>query len=279
MSSAPALRTFGHPAARSRPQGAFRRHERRTRDAEERELLARYAETRDPIIRDQLVERFMPVARRLGLRYRAGPEPLDDLVQVASLGLVKAIDRFDPDRGNAFTSFAFPTIVGELRRHFRDTGWAVHVDRSLQERNASVQSAIGELTNRLGRSPSVGEITCRVELSTEEVLEAIEAGNAHHALSMDSAEPGGEHEDRPPMVETLGRDDPTYDTVEHVATIAPMVAELPERERTVLNLRFVEDLTQHEIAKRIGVSQMHVSRILRATLERLRDHIPEPAET
>ena len=221
----------------------------------------------------------MPLARHLALRYHAGSEDLDDLVQVASLGLVKAIDRFDPDRGNAFTSFAFPTILGELRRHFRDTGWAVHVDRGLQERNASVQSAIGELTNRLGRSPSVGEITCRVELSTEEVLEAIEAGNAHHALSMDSAEPGGEHEDRPPMVETLGRDDPTYDTVEHVATIAPMVAELPERERTVLNLRFVEDLTQHEIAKRIGVSQMHVSRILRATLERLRDHVPEPAET
>jgi RNA polymerase sigma-B factor len=279
VSSAPALRTFGHPAASSRSQTACGRHERYTRDTEERELLARYAETGDPIIREQLAERFMPLARRLASRYRAGPEPLDDLVQVASLGLVKAIDRFDPDRGNAFMTFAVPTIVGELRRHFRDTGWAVHVNRGLKERAASVESVIGELTGRLGRAPSVSEIACRVELSTEEVLEAIQAGNAHHALSMDSAESGGEHEDRPPMVETLGRDDPTYDTVEHVATIAPMVAELSERERTVLNLRFVEDLTQHEIAKRIGVSQMHVSRILRATLERLREHVPEPAET
>jgi RNA polymerase sigma-B factor len=279
VSSAPGLKTFGRPTARSRPQGAFGRHERRARGAEERELLARYAETRDPIIRDQLVERFMPLARRLALRYRAGPEPLDDLVQVASLGLVKAIDRFDPDRGNALTTFAVPTIVGELRHHLRDTGWAVHVDRGLQERNASVQSAVGELTKRLGRSPSVGEIACRLELSTEEVLEAIEAGHAHRALSMDSAGPSGEHEDRPPMVETLGRDDPGYDTVEYRTAIAPVVAELPARERTVLSLRLLEDLTQNEIAKRIGVSQMQVSRILRAIRERFAKHVPEPAET
>jgi RNA polymerase sigma-B factor len=241
----------------------------------ERELLARYSRTREPRVLDELVQRFMPLARRLALRYRSGPEPLDDLVQVASLGLVKAIRRFDPDRGNAFTSYAVPTILGELRRHFRDTAWAVHVDRGLQERTASVEHVIAELTKRFGRSPSVVEIATRAELSSEEVLEAIDAGQAHHALSVDGDSREGDDDDPPPLAESLGEEDPRYEVVEYGATIAPLISELSERERAVLHMRFVEDMTQSEIAPRIGVSQMHVSRILRDTLERLRREVPD----
>jgi RNA polymerase sigma-B factor len=241
------------------------------RRAEERRLLGRYARTRDPILLEQLVKRFMPLARRLAARYRGGREPFEDLVQVASLGLVKAIGRFDPDRGFEFASFAVPTILGELRRHFRDHARSVHLDRGLQERNARVEKAIAELPQRLGRSPSIGEIADRIGLSTEEVLEAIDAGNAYHALSMDS--PWHEGDNETPVVESLGEDDHGYDAVEYGAAIAPVLSELSRRERTVLHLRFVEDLTQSEIAAEIGVSQMQVSRILRATLQSLRDHV------
>ncbi|HZA58077.1 MAG TPA: SigB/SigF/SigG family RNA polymerase sigma factor [Solirubrobacterales bacterium] len=245
------------------------------RRAEERRLLARYARTRDPILLEDLVKRFMPLARALASRYRGGREPFEDLVQVASLGLVKAIGRFDPDRGFEFASFAVPTILGELRRHFRDHAWSVHLDRGLQERNARVEKAIAELPQRLGRSPWIGEISNRLGLSAEEVLEAIDAGNAHHALSMDGPWHDSDNEDHPPVAESLGEDDHSYDAVEYGASIAPVLSELSRRDRTVLHLRFVEDLTQSEIAAEIGVSQMQVSRILRATLQRLREQVPE----
>lgn len=245
------------------------------RRAEERRLLARYARTRDPILLEELVKRFTPLARGMASRYRGGREPFEDLVQVANLGLVKAIGRFDPDRGFEFASFAVPTILGELRRHFRDHAWSVHLDRALQERNARVEKAIAELPQRLGRSPSIGEIADRIGLSTEEVLEAIDAGNAHHALSMDVPWHDGDDEDHPPVVESLGEHDHGYDAVEFGASIAPLLSELSRRDRTVLHLRFVEDLTQSEIAAEIGVSQMQVSRILRTTLQRLRAQVPE----
>ncbi len=242
--------------------------------AEEDELLARYAKTRDPVVREELARRFMPLVRRLASRYRGGREPLEDLVQVASLGLVKALDRFDPERGVAFTTYAAPTILGELRRHFRDRGWSVHVPRDLQERTAKVEKAVTDLPTKLGRAPSVREIADHLKLSEEDVLEAMEAGGAHHAVSIDALQ-RMEDSEGVPMVERLGESDPGYDTVEYGAAIQEVLGELSERDRMVLHLRFVEDLTQTQIAEQIGVSQMHVSRILRGTLQKLREEVPE----
>jgi RNA polymerase sigma-B factor len=240
--------------------------------ADELELLERYYRGRDQTVREELVQRFMPLARRLAARYRGDREPLDDLVQVASLGLVKALDRFDPDRGVAFSSYAVPTILGELKRHFRDRGWSVRVPRDLQERIARVDRAIAELPGKLGRAPSVNEIADRLEVDPEEVLEAMEAGQAHHAMSLD-AQAQTEEGEGIPLTERLGDSDPAFDTVEYGATITDALESLSERDRTVLRLRFVEDMTQTEIADRVGVSQMHVSRILRAAVERLRGEV------
>ncbi|HZA88793.1 MAG TPA: SigB/SigF/SigG family RNA polymerase sigma factor [Solirubrobacterales bacterium] len=240
--------------------------------AAERELLERYYRQRDQTVREELVQRFMPLARRLAARYRGDREPLDDLVQVASLGLVKALDRFDPSRGVAFSSYAVPTILGELKRHFRDRGWSVRVPRDLQERIARVDRAIAELPGKLGRAPSVNEIADRLEVDPEEVLEAMEAGQAHHAMSLDVQSQTDEGEGIP-LTERLGGSDPAFDTVEYGAAITDALDSLSERDRTVLHLRFVEDLTQTEIAERVGVSQMHVSRILRSAVERLRGEV------
>jgi RNA polymerase sigma-B factor len=240
--------------------------------AGERELLRRFHRTRDPAVREELAERFMPLVRRLASRYRGGREPFEDLVQVASLGLVKAIDRFDPGRGVAFSTYAAPTILGELRRHFRDRGWSVHVPRDLQERIAMVERAAAELPPVLGRPPSVNEIADRLDLSAEDVLEAIEAAQAHHAVSIDAPHVS-EDSERLPIVERLGEEDPAFETVEYGATIAGVMKALSERDRTVLHLRFVEDMTQTQIAERVGVSQMHVSRILRAALQKLREEV------
>ena len=242
---------------------------------EETRLLREFARTRDQRLKEHLVERFLPLARSLAARYRGGGEPMEDLVQIASVGLVNAITRFDPERGFSFATFAVPTILGELRRHFRDRGWSVHVDRGLKERHATVEGAIGELTRRLGRSPSVAEISARVGLCEEDVLEALDAANAHHALSIDAGAPEGDEEERPAIVESLGGGEPGYAAVEYGQAIAPVIAALSGRDRLIVHLRFVEDRTQTEIASEVGVSQMQVSRILRATLERLRERVRE----
>jgi RNA polymerase sigma-B factor len=239
-------------------------------------LLREFARTRDQQLKEHLVERFLPLARQLASRYRGGGEPMEDLVQIASVGLVNAISRFDPERGFSFASFAVPTILGELRHHFRDRGWSVHLDRGLKERHATVERAIGELSKRLGRSPSVAEISERVEMCEEDVLEAIDAGNAHHALSIDAGAPEGDDGDRPPIVESLGEGEPGYEAVEYGEAIAPVIAELSGRDRAIVHLRVFDDRTQTEIADEIGVSQMQVSRILRATVERLRESVREP---
>jgi RNA polymerase sigma-B factor len=223
---------------------------------------------------EELVERFMPLAKRLASLFRGGREPVEDLVQVASVGLVNAITRFDPSRGFAFATFAKPTILGELRRHFRDRTWPVHVDRGLRDRNTRVERAVTELTRVLGQSPSIGEIAEWVGWTDEQVLEAIEVGTARHVMSMDASTRQGDEETHPPVIEGLGKDDPSYDTVEYGDAIAPVLEELSDRERTILHLRFVEDLTQSEIAAKVGISQMHVSRLLRAMLDRLRDEVP-----
>ena len=219
--------------------------------------------------REEMVERFMPLARKLARRYQHGSEPLDDLVQVASLGLVKAVDRFDPSRNVAFSSFAVPTILGELKRHLRDAGWAVHVPRGTQERAMQVDRAVKELSGRLGRSPSVSEVAEHVDASVEEVLAAMEAGQAYEAVSLDAQRSTDGESDT--FVDSIGVEDERFELVEYEAAIAPTLHALPKRDQLVLHLRFVDDLTQSQIAERIGVSQMQVSRLIRRALTRLRE--------
>ena len=240
---------------------------------DERALLRRYGEDRNPTVREELVERFMPLARRLAGRYAGGAEPYDDLVQVASVGLVKAIDRFDVERGTAFSTFAVPTILGELKRHFRDRGWSVHVPRDVQERILKVERALAELPSRLGRAATIADIAESLEVSEEQVLEAMHASQGHHAVSLDASSSMADGEEPAPLGERIGKVDLGFDTVEYGASIEPALAEISERDRKVLHLRFVEDLTQSEIAAQVGVSQMHVSRILRSTLDQLRNAV------
>jgi RNA polymerase sigma-B factor len=245
---------------------------RERKRAEEQALLEEYARTREPRVLEELVERFLPLARRLASQFRGGPESFEDLVQIASVGLVNAITRFDPSRGYSFVAFAQPTILGELRRHFRDRTWTLHVDRGLKERHVRVEAAVTELTRRRRRSPSIKELAERLEWTDEQVLEAIDLGTARHALSIDVGT-GDDEDEAHPVIETVGDDDPGYDVVEYGHAIAPVLAELSKRDRTILQLRFTEDMTQSEIAARVGVSQMQVSRLLRAMLERLREQV------
>ena len=219
--------------------------------------------------RDELVERFLPLARQLARRYQRGNEPLDDLVQVASIGLVKAVDRFDPSRGTAFSSYAVPTILGELKRYFRDSGWAVHVPRGMQERVMSVNQSMAKLAREYGRSPTAAEVASDLDLTPEAVLEAMEASVAYDAISLDTPRTSDE-EDGDTYADTMGVIDERFEMVEYKSAIGPTMRALPERDRLVLKLRFEDDLTQLEIAERIGVSQMHVSRLIRRALKRLR---------
>jgi RNA polymerase sigma-B factor len=238
-------------------------------------LLRRYAKSRAPEIRDELVERFMPLARSLALRYRGGSEPLDDLLQVANLGLVKAIDGFDPSRGRPFTAYAVPTILGELRRHFRDHVWPVHLPRSLQERTLDVEQAITRLTEEHGRFPTVAQIAERLDIEQEDVLEAMRADEARRTLSLDAPR-RRDDEESVPTVEIVESEERGYDTVE--ASLSARAAGLDDREWHVLQLRFVENLNQYEIGERIGVSQMQVSRIIRGALRKLLGAVRGEAE-
>jgi RNA polymerase sigma-B factor len=238
--------------------------------AESRQLFDRWHKRRDRRAREELVERFLPLARKLAHRYRGAHEPYDDLLQVASLGLVKAIDRFDPRRGTAFSSFAVPTILGELKRYFRDLGWSVHVPRGAQERALKVEDAQQKLSTRKGHPPTVPELAEYLEYSMEEVLEALETAGAHHAVSLDAPHPDEDGESTP-LAASFGQLDERFELIEDGLTIASVARQLPIHERQVLELRFVEDLTQTQIAERIGVSQMQVSRILRHALARMRE--------
>ena len=237
---------------------------------ENRELFIRWRKFEDQSAREELVQRFLPLARNLARRYAGAREPFDDLLQVASLGLVKAIDRFDIDRGAAFSSFAVPTILGELKRYFRDLGWSVHVPRGAQELALKVQEAQERLTTKTGRPPSVNELAEYLELSIEDVLDAIETAAAHHSASLDAPREDGDEESGS-LVDLLGNDDGRYELVDETVTISAAARQLSARERRVLALRFVHDLTQTQIAEQIGVSQMQVSRILRRALNQLRE--------
>jgi RNA polymerase sigma-B factor len=219
-----------------------------------------------------LVQRFMPLVRSLARRYERSSEPLDDLIQVASMGLVKAIDRYDPERGSAFVSFAVPTILGELRRYFRDCCWDVHVPRGAQERALKLEEAQTRLTVDLGRAPTVAEIAQYLEIDVEQALDAMQASQAYGVMSLEAPRGGSQDGGGEPASygDSLGEIDERYALVDDAVTIAGALSHLPERERRVLELRFGEDLTQSEIAARIGVSQMHVSRLLRHAVEQLR---------
>ena len=250
---------------------------RAARGEEDRRLLVRYHTGGDPLAREQLVERFLPLARQLARRYQRGGEQLDDLIQVASLGLLKAIDRFDPARETAFSSFAVPTILGELKRHFRDKGWSVRVPRDLQEMAVRVDRIADEMSRELGRAPTPAEIAKRVGATLEQVLEAREASAAYRAVSLDR--PRAENdEEGDPYADAFGIEDPGFGLAEDSATVERLMQVLSEREREVLRLRFEEDLTQSEIGQRVGVSQMHVSRLIRQSITRLRDEADQGAE-
>ncbi|HTB70858.1 MAG TPA: SigB/SigF/SigG family RNA polymerase sigma factor [Solirubrobacteraceae bacterium] len=236
--------------------------------AGEERLFARHQQG-DRVAREELVQRFMPLARSLARRYDRSSEPFEDLLQVAALGLLKALDRFDPDRGHPFASFAVPTVLGEMRRHFRDAGWSVHVPRGSQERALKVRDAQERLANTRGRAPTVNELAEYLELSTEDVIDALQAIQAYESLSLDAPRPGAADEAMS-YGDAMGEEDARYELVELDATVSAVMGRIPQRERQILSMRFVEDLTQTEIAERVGISQMQVSRLLRRSLEELR---------
>ncbi|QRY54868.1 RNA polymerase sigma factor SigF [Mycolicibacterium septicum] len=221
--------------------------------------------------RERIVERCLPLADHIARRFDGRGEPREDLIQVARVGLVNAVNRFDVDAGSDFVSFAVPTIMGEVRRHFRDNSWSVKVPRRLKELHLRLGAATAELSQRLGRAPTASELAVELEMDREEVIEGLVAGSSYNTLSIDSG--GGGDEEAPAIVDTLGDMDDGLDQIENRETLRPLLAQLPERERTVLLLRFFESMTQTQIAERVGVSQMHVSRLLAKSLARLRDQL------
>ncbi|MCK9926133.1 RNA polymerase sigma factor SigF [Frankia sp. Mgl5] len=219
-------------------------------------------------LRDQLVRMHLPLVEYLARRFRNRGEPLDDLVQVATIGLIKSVDRFDPERGVEFSTYATPTIVGEIKRHFRDKGWAIRVPRRLQELKLSLTKATSELSQSLGRSPTVSEIARHLEMSEEEVLEGLESANAYSAVSLDAPDSGDD--EAPAVADTLGVQDESLEGVEYRESLKPLLEKLPPREKRILLLRFFGNMTQSQIANELGISQMHVSRLLARTLAQLR---------
>jgi RNA polymerase sigma-B factor len=240
----------------------------RTERLSDEELLAAYHRSGQIWARTAVIERSLPLARRLALRYRHSEEPLDDLVQVACLGLVKAVDRFDPDRSNRFSSYAIPTILGELKRHFRDKGWAVHVPRELQERALRLGRETERLARTMGRSATVDELATSLDWSAEHVLEASEVLHSYHAASLD-APVSRDGDESSSLVEALGSEDQAFALADSRQVVSEAWRSLPELERTILTLRFFHDLPQRRIAELVGYSQMHVSRLLRRGLASL----------
>ncbi len=235
--------------------------------------FSEFSETRDQAVRRELIEAHLGLAEYLARRFANRGEPLDDLIQVASVALLKAVDRYDPDRGVEFSTYATHTIAGELKRHFRDKGWAVRAPRRMQELYLRLGQAISALSQERGRSPTISELAQETRVSEEEVLEALEAGQAYRFASLDA--PGTGPEEAEALASRLGEEDPEFTGAEHRATLSPLIAKLPHRQQLILHLRFFEGLTQSDIAARLGISQMHVSRLLARSLAQLR----EAAET
>ena len=247
---------------RAHGEGASRRRARSDDD----EIEALFARLPDAEARSEITTRFLPFAEYLARRFSGRGESLEDLTQVAMIGLLNAIDRFDPDREVQFSTYAAATIVGELKRHFRDKGWALRVPRRLQELAVRVNRTLPELTQQLGRSPTIPEIAEHLDVSTDDIADAMDAVHAYSTSSLDT--PMGDEAKAP--IDSMGEDDPSIALLDEWSSVAPAVADLPPRDRRVLYLRFFRGMTQSEIAEDIGVSQMHISRILTQTLERLR---------
>ncbi len=241
-------------------------------------LLRRYHEDGDLQAREQLIEQYMSLVRSLARRYSYRGEPLDDLVQIGAIGLIKAIDRFDLDRGVELTTYATPNIIGEIKRHFRDKGWSVRVPRGLQELNVRLSRLMEQLTVQLSRSPTIPELAKAAGVEEELVLEALESGRAYTSLSLSVGGGGGDDDDLDPL-ESLGTEEHQYEVSEDRALLAPGFKLLDERERKILQLRFFDGLTQSQIAQQVGISQMHVSRLIRRSLEKIRETIAEDEES
>ena len=240
-------------------------------------LLRRYHEDGDLQAREQLIEQYMSLVRSLARRYSYRGEQLEDLVQIGAIGLIKAIDRFDLERGVELTTYATPNIIGEIKRHFRDKGWSVRVPRGLQELNVQLSRLVEQLTVQLARSPTIPELAKAAGVEEEEVLEALESGRAYTSLSLSVGGGGGDDDDLDPL-ESLGTEEHQYEVSEDRAVLAPGFKVLDERERKILQLRFFEGLTQSQIAQQVGISQMHVSRLIRRALEKIRDEIASEEE-
>jgi len=234
----------------------------------DRELLRRYHEQGDVSAREQLVERHLPLVRSLARRYAGRGEALEDIEQVGTIGLIKAIDRYELNRDVALTTYATPNVVGEIKRHFRDRGWTIRIPRALQELNVKMSGAVERLTVRLARSPTIAELAVELDATPEQVLEAVEAGSAYSPVSL-SASPGTE--DDLDLMEVIGSEDEGFARTDDRTSLEPALGELPERERRILRMRFEEGLTQTQIADRVGLSQMHVSRLIRRSLESMRE--------
>jgi RNA polymerase sigma-B factor len=241
-------------------------------------LLRRYHEDGDLQAREQLIEQYMSLVRSLARRYSYRGEPLEDLVQIGAIGLIKAIDRFDLERGVELTTYATPNIIGEIKRHFRDKGWSVRVPRGLQELNVQLSRLMEQLTVQLSRSPTIPELAKAAGVEEEEVLEALESGRAYTSLSLSAGGGGGDDDELDPL-ESLGTEEHQYEVSEDRAVLAPGFRVLDQRERKILQLRFFEGLTQSQIAQQVGISQMHVSRLIRRSLEKIREQIAEDEES
>ncbi|HZR94903.1 MAG TPA: SigB/SigF/SigG family RNA polymerase sigma factor [Gaiellaceae bacterium] len=242
-------------------------------------LLRRYHEQGDLAAREKLIEQYMSLVRSLARRYSYRGEQLEDLVQIGAIGLIKAIDRFDLERGVELTTYATPNIIGEIKRHFRDKGWSVRVPRGLQELNVQLSRLMEQLTVQLGRSPTIPELAKASGSTEEEVLEALESGRAYSSLSLSSGGGGGDGDDDLDPLESIGTEEHQYEVSEDRAVLAPGFKALDERERKILQLRFFDGLTQSQIAQQVGISQMHVSRLIRRSLEKIREEIAADEET
>jgi RNA polymerase sigma-B factor len=239
----------------------------------DKELLRRYHVEGNLSAREQLIERYLSLVRSLARRYAYRGEQLEDLVQIGSIGLIKAIDRFDINRGVELTTYATPNIIGEIKRHFRDKGWSVRVPRGLQELNVKLSRLVEDLTVQLGRSPTIPELAKASGSEEELVLEALESGRAYSSVSLSTGFGGGDDEDELDPLETLGTEEPGYRLSEEWAVLEPGLRVLDDREKMILHLRFFDGLTQSQIAQQVGISQMHVSRLIRRALEKIREEI------
>lgn len=250
------------------------RYGERPESLSERELLLRLKQHQDLAAREELITRYLPLVKSLARRFASRGQPVEDLIQVGSIGLIKAIDRFDLERGVELSTYATPTIMGEIKRYFRDKGWAVKVPRALQDLNVRLNRVIEQLTVELRRSPTIAELAAATEVSEEEVVEALESGRAYSSVSIFS---GGTAEDDESLelLDYLGTEEEAYEVFEQRRVLAPAMARLDPRERLILHLRFFEGMTQTQVAARVGISQMHVSRLIRKSIENLRQYMTE----